>query len=73
VACGTYLQGCLQSLHTSACIRRHDTWIVEKQRHSVKGVSSTLEEKFKRVENIHILPAMLKGFAQNAVKYPYEL
>jgi predicted O-methyltransferase YrrM len=29
--------------------------------------------KIKRVENIHILPTMLKGFVQNAIKYPYEL
>jgi predicted O-methyltransferase YrrM len=29
--------------------------------------------KLNRVENVHILPAILKGFAQNAVKYPYEL
>jgi predicted O-methyltransferase YrrM len=29
--------------------------------------------KLKRVGNRHILPTMLKGFIQNAVKYPYEL
>jgi hypothetical protein len=29
--------------------------------------------KIKRVENIHILPTMLKGIVQNAIKYPYEL
>jgi len=29
--------------------------------------------KIKRVENIHILPTMLKGLVQNAIKYPSEL
>jgi hypothetical protein len=30
-------------------------------------------EKIRKVENIHILPIMLKGLVQNAIKYPHEL
>jgi hypothetical protein len=29
--------------------------------------------KIRRVENIHIVPTMLKGFVQNALQHPYEL